>query len=409
MSYRSVPRILNLFNLKTNIDINWIPHFSSVINWTLRVGLGKLNQVKPIVESWVAIIDHTIDIGTKKALVVLRVSMAVFLMREGAVRLEDCECVGLAICEKTTGEAISIDLEKIFAKSGLPDLIVKDADSSLQKGTRLHFEAVEKTLYTIDDIGHVMANALKAQFEKTTDYKKFMASIKSGASRLRQTSFAFVTPPKLRSKGRFQSISNLGKWGEKMLNILGVRGRSGKGSLLEKLRDVFPDLLKSRKFIETFASTTKIVSQVLKILKNKGLDKNTYKECYTLSKKLPRGSIVKKRLQAWLKKNKKIQKKVAPKMPILVSSDIIESLFGQFKYIMARSPQADMNRSALLIPALCGTLNSDVINEGLRQASQSDLKKWEEDNIPYTIRKRRQSLLNTSEDKIQKAGKFNTN
>ena len=147
---------------------------------------------------------------------------------------------------------------------------------------------------------------------------------------------------------------------------MSVRGRSEKGSLLEKLRAVFPDLLKSRQFIETFALTTKIVSQVLKILKDKGLDKNTYKECYALSKKLPRGSIVKKRLQEWLKKNKKIQKLVAPKMPILVSSDIIESLFGQFKYMMERSPQADMNRSALLIPALCGTVNSDVINEGFR-------------------------------------------
>jgi len=371
------------------------------------MGLGKLNQVKPIAQSWIAIIDHTIDIGTKKALVVLRVNMAVFLMREGAVRLEDCECIGLAICEKTTGEAISIDLEKLFAQSGLPDLVVKDADSSLQKGTRLHFEAVEKTLYTIDDIGHVMANALKAQFEKTTDYKKFIESVRRGASRLRQTGFAFVTPPKLRTKGRFQSISKLGKWGEKMMNIMSVRGRSEKGSLLEKLRAVFPDLLKSRQFIETFALTTKIVSQVLKILKDKGLDKNTYKECYALSKKLPRGSIVKKRLQEWLKKNKKIQKLVAPKMPILVSSDIIESLFGQFKYMMERSPQADMNRSALLIPALCGTVNSDVINEGFRHASQSDLIKWGEDNIPYTIRKRRQALLNVNENEIQKLGKFN--
>ena len=172
------------------------------------MGLGKLNQVKPIAQSWIAIIDHTIDIGTKKALVVLRVNMAVFLMREGAVRLEDCECIGLAICEKTTGEAISIDLEKLFAQSGLPDLVVKDADSSLQKGTRLHFEAVEKTLYTIDDIGHVMANALKAQFEKTTDYKKFIESVRRDASRLRQTGFAFVTPQNYALKDVFKVLVN---------------------------------------------------------------------------------------------------------------------------------------------------------------------------------------------------------
>jgi hypothetical protein len=73
VSYRSVPRILNLFNALTGFSLGWVRHFTSVINWTLRLGLGLLKQVQPISEPWLAIIDHSIDIGTKKALVVLRV------------------------------------------------------------------------------------------------------------------------------------------------------------------------------------------------------------------------------------------------------------------------------------------------------------------------------------------------
>jgi len=69
VSYRSVPRLLNLFNPKTPLTLGWIPHFTSVINWTLRLGLGMLKQVTPICKPWLAIIDHSIDIGTKKALV----------------------------------------------------------------------------------------------------------------------------------------------------------------------------------------------------------------------------------------------------------------------------------------------------------------------------------------------------
>ncbi|RUM94710.1 MAG: hypothetical protein DSZ28_01765 [Thiothrix sp.] len=66
VSYRSVPRILDLFDTKTPLTLGWTPHFTSVINWTLRLGLGMLKQVKPISQPWVAIIDHSIDIGTKK-------------------------------------------------------------------------------------------------------------------------------------------------------------------------------------------------------------------------------------------------------------------------------------------------------------------------------------------------------
>ncbi|MEY3761069.1 MAG: hypothetical protein RIR39_2560, partial [Pseudomonadota bacterium] len=53
------------------------------------------------------------------------------------------------------------------------------------------------------------------------------------------------------------------------------------------------------------------------------------------------------------------------------------SLFGNFKHIIERSPQADMNRSVLLIPALCGNRDKTVIMQALNHASQSYLKKWE--------------------------------
>jgi len=80
VSYQRVPRILELFT-KKNTQLAWIPNFTSVINWSLRVGLGLLHQVGPICESWLAIIDHSIDIGTKKALVVLRVKTDTLLQR----------------------------------------------------------------------------------------------------------------------------------------------------------------------------------------------------------------------------------------------------------------------------------------------------------------------------------------
>ena len=400
VSYRSVPRILHLFNLITPLKLGWIPHFTSVINWSLRVGLGLLKQVKPIAKPWVAIIDHSIDIGTKKALVVLRVTVEALSERGSALQLKDCECIGLTVSDKVTGDTIHPELAAIFAQAGRPLAIIKDADATLQKGVRLWSEQQENPIHTIDDIGHTMANALKAQFGKAETYKRFTALVSHGAKCLRQTELAFLIPPKLRTKGRFQSISKLGKWGEKMLDVFAVKGCAKKDSLLEKLRKAFPNYLQLRDFIEGFATTTKIVSQVLEILKNKGLDKTTYKQCYQLSQDLPRNSQVKKRLQAWLKKNIKVQKELTD-LPLVVSSDIIESLFGNFKHIIERSPQADMNRSVLLIPALCGNRDATVIMQALNHASHFDLEKWEDENIPYTMRKKRQEFF---ENKSQKVG-----
>ncbi len=190
MSYRSIPRILDLFRTNTVLGLGWVPHFTSVINWTLRLGLGLLNQVKPISQTWLAIIDHSIDIGTKKALVVLRVRVDALATRGGAIQLQDCECIGLKVCEKVNGESIALDLGAIFAQAGNPLAIINDGDYTLRKGVRLYSKKQTVTIPAIEDIGHVMANALKSQFEKTAPYKRFTAVIAQGANCLRQTDMA---------------------------------------------------------------------------------------------------------------------------------------------------------------------------------------------------------------------------
>lgn len=392
MSYRSIPRILNLFKSETACGLAWIPHFTSVINWTLRLGLGLLKQVKPIDTPWLAIIDHSIDIGTKKVLVVLRIPVETLSKKGAALQLKDCECIGLKVCEVVNGSSVALDLATIFNQAGNPKAIIKDCDATLQKGVRLWSNTQEQPVPVIADIGHTLANALKNQFEKTVLYQRFIALTTQGAARLRQTELAFLIPPKLRSKGRFQSISTLGKWADKMLDVFAVTGRARKGSQLAKLRVAMPGFLLLKRFIQHFARTAIVVSQVMEILKNKGLDQVSYEQCLLLSEGLPVKSTVKDRLQGWLQQHIAIQRQIT-EFPLLVSSDIIESLFGNFKYVIERSPQADMNRTTLLIPALCGHLNKESITQALSQSRHSDLELWEKNNIPYTVRKKRRAFF----------------
>ncbi len=61
---------------------------------------------------------------------------------------------------------------------------------------------------------------------------------------------------------------------------------------------------------------------------------------------------------------------------------------------MNRNPQADMNRSVLLIPALCGSAHLDEtrITMLLANTPHKQLQEWEQENIPYTLRKKRQEI-----------------
>jgi hypothetical protein len=401
VSFRSVPRILRLFHGQTPAGGGWVPHFTSVINWSLRIGLGLLKQVAPVDAPWMAIIDHSIDVGTKKALVVLRVPLAALARRGSAIRLEDCQCIGLAVSETVNGPTVARQLETIFSRAGSPTAITKDCDATLNKGVRLWMKKARVTIPVIEDIGHVMANALKKQFEEAAHYKKFTTLTTQAAKALRQTDLAFLVPPKLRSKGRFLSIGKLARWGEKILEVLAVKGRAKKGSVLARLRKALPGFIKLRRFITTFAATAVTVSQIMETLKNKGLDASTGTHCRELAKQLPANSIVRQRLHTWIDHHCAIQRQLTD-LPLVVSSDIIESLFGNFKYILERSPQADMNRTTLLLPALCGNPGPTALANALEQTSHRELIEWEAKHIPYTQRKKRAAFF--AGDKSQKPG-----
>jgi hypothetical protein len=380
--------------------MDWIPHFTSTIHWIGRVGVGMLKEIGKLSKPWIAIIDHSINIGTKKLFVVLRIEMDILYKRDKALSLEDCECIGLKICEIVNGESVKSDLEEVFQISGNPSAIIKDTDYTLNKGVTLYNETQKEPILLIEDISHVIAKSLKKEFEDTKSYKEFTKLIKDGSARIRNTDIAFLTPPKLRNKARFQNVSRLGKWGEKMMEHFNIRGRAKKGSVLEKLRKAFPAFSRLKSFILNFSKTTAVTSQVMKRLKNRGLEQSTYNECKILLKELPRSSKTAKLLREWLEKHLKVQKELGS-YPMPISSDIIESLFGKFKHTIEKSSQNDMNHSVLIIPLLCGKIDIQKISNTLNSISQKELEEWKDKHIGKTMRMKRIDFLSQN---IQKVG-----
>ncbi len=68
---------------------------------------------------------------------VLRVPVDVLANKGAAIQLQDCECIGLKVCEQVNGESIALDLAAIFSQAGAPAAIIKDGDHTLAKGVRL--------------------------------------------------------------------------------------------------------------------------------------------------------------------------------------------------------------------------------------------------------------------------------
>lgn len=408
VSFRSVPRILGVCQLFGSSLLH-IPHFTSVIHWTIRSGIAIFNQVSHIQESWIAIIDCSIDIGTRKALVVLRVSLNALKNKQGALGLQDCECIGLKISTTWNGNLINQALKEIFDVAGKPIAILKDGGTDLNKGVRLYTENLsEKQIMILDDVGHIAANALKAEFSEQTAFLKFLNIIRKGSARIRQTDLAWLLPPKIRTKGRFQGITDVAEWAKKMLDLMGGQGRAQSNSELNFLRKAFYGLPKLREFLCRFCGACEIFENFLKIIKQKGLNQETYLEAKNLILQLPEKSTSRIRMLAWLEKHLHIHCKLGiNQLSIPVSSDVIESLFGKFKTIIQRNPQAELNRLIYVMPLLCGIYSKDEIESAFQDCSHNQMLNQIEKTIPQTLRQQRLRVLERGRPLKQKTGNLN--
>ena len=176
----------------------------------------------------------------------------------------------------------------------------------------------------------------------------------------------------------------------------------------KQLKEAFSGLSTVKVFVQQFAETTRVTNELQALLKTQGLDYSTFCQGVRLLNQLSPRTKVHKRLMKWLTSHySKWARLGLSDTPLLVSSDIIESLFGRFKTIIVRSSIEDINRMALVIPALCGKpVDAKQLQQVFVQTRHDDIKKWSDENISHTLKaKRREFKEKHTRSKCQKVGK----
>jgi hypothetical protein len=96
-------------------------------------------------------------------------------------------------------------------------------------------------------------------------------------------------------------------------------------------------------------------------------------------------------------KIKAILQKECEKIPYgahyLGSSEILESLFGKFKYIEDNQASSGLSSLVLSIPALVGKLDESIVRGALETTSCFDIDEWIKENMGQTFLSQRRKAL----------------
>jgi hypothetical protein len=374
--------------------ISWVPHFTTAIGWALRVGLHCLQQAQcPLAKKWVCIADFTMQIGAKKALIVLRVPVSAFSQGK-ALTLKQVDVIGLSLGETWNGERVKTYLQSLFARCGWPSHVVSDCGSDMKKGIADALLEAPNQASWISDVTHFVANALKHYYAKLSLFQQFQALCTRIRQRLQQTQLAFLLPPKARAKGRFLSVSRQAQWGLQTLNYLEAKEREHSPeatALAQALRG-----LKSFKlFLMTLVRNTTCLNEVMKMVKTQGLSAVSIQACQERLADLPVRSPIRKEVSHYLQHYLPIVE--LSESPLLGSSDVIESLIGKAKQRLEANGRNELNKSILLIPCMCGELTQDLVAEALSTVSVQDVTTWVSENVGETMQSKRRREMPRSQ------------
>ncbi len=216
-SLRSAAAVLDWLGSVTGRE-DLSPDGSTGRSWLMRLGLAALLRPKVIADDWAWLIDHSIQIGTCKCLVILGVRLG-DLPEGRAPGHRDLEPIALVPMIGSTKQAVAACLEQAVARTGPPRVILDDHGADLHGGVEI-FRAAHPGTIEIYDIAHKVSCLLKARLGGDELWRSDSTESGRAKCEVQQTELACLAPPSQRSKARFMNVGGLVGWGVETLALL---------------------------------------------------------------------------------------------------------------------------------------------------------------------------------------------
>ena len=406
LSLRGTERCFLLFNEWLN---GGLPCHAVIQNWILRFGLYKLRQAAQKRNDWVYILDHTIEFGKKKCLVVLGITLERFRKNKCKMRHQDMEVLAIDITEKATAASVTEVLRSIAETTGPPVQILSDGGPNIKSGVSDFIKDAKKAdsnseIRQTYDVTHKAALIIERHLENDESWKMFIHSVCETKRCLIHTAIGFIAPPKPKDKARWANLDIYVEWAETVTLW-------GKTKLQKAEREKFNDKLSWVQAFKPHIAEWRTMLDILSALKNEvksnGLSekaKSNFEQSISILKlNTPRLIDIKNGAMEYLEKECAGLAGVYPGC-----SDIIESVLGKYKIFSGKSPMKEVGKAVLTIPAFTGNVEYDEVKAAMESVSANDVKKWLEENIGESLFAKRKLAFNLKETK-KKVNKFPEN
>jgi len=353
--------------------------------WLLRLGLYELTRPKPQADDWVLIMDHTVQIGTLKVLVIVGVRLSEWEPQRGPLRHEQMTLLDLMPMRHSDGQAVEARLKVVAETTGTPRAIVCDGGSDLRRGIA-NFRQDHAEVACLYDIKHKTALLLQSQLDKDPRWAKFITCVNQTRSRVTLTDLACLIPPSLKPKARYMNLPPLVRWGQDALAFLDhprdLPGQPIQPAILEAklgwLRE-YREALYHWSVLLTIADTAE------KYVRAEGYHAGTAEELRRRLDGLEINAAAAAMRTALVEFVETESVQARPGERLIGSSEVIESLIGKYKQLQGTYRQGGVTPLVLGLGAMVANHTTETIRRAMQDTRTVDVLRWCHEHLGLTL------------------------
>jgi len=342
-----------------------VPAWSTGRLWLLRLGYYKLTRAKEQADDWAWIVDHTVQMGQEKCLVILGVRLHVLSTLQRPLNHEDVEPLVLLPMSPSNGERLFHQLEASARQTGIPRQIVADHGSDLKAGIEQFCQQHPGTCF-IDDIKHKTASVLKHELAGDEKWQRFTRLAAQSKLQVQQSALACLAPPNQRTKARYMNIDVLVHWGHQLLQVLAQPERIGDLHIdLELLEAKLGWIRDFREPLQQWSELLDVIEVTETLVRTQGIYRGVHRDLKTRLSAVARHArsrAVSAHLVAFVATK---SLKAKPHERLLGSSEVVESVLGKFKHVERDQAKGGFTGLVLSLAAMVSTTTLEVVQQAL--------------------------------------------
>lgn len=384
VSLRGAARVLGLLAQACGWSID-LPDWTTGRLWLMRLGHAMLTMPLEQADDWAWLIDHSVQIGPEKCLVILGLRLPALPPPGQSLRHQDMRLIALVPRVSWTRQEVADQLEVAARRTGVPRVIVDDHGVDVHGGVEI-FQTTHPQTAEMYDLKHKAACLLKKRLGEDARWQEFQRQIGQTRCAVQQTALGFLVPPAPKPKARFMNLQGQLEWAEGVLDIL----REPPAPVLEwvsreQLQAKLGWLQEFAAAVREWSQWQQVVDVATRYVAEHGIARGAARALYQhWPRPFAQASTadLAKDLTRFVAKQS-IATRPGERVP--GSTEVLESCFGKMKVLEHQQARGGFTSLLVAFGALLADTTTEVVKAALEHSGTAQVYRWCKETLGTTL------------------------